>query len=421
MGSLNSRKLSQMTQTLDALKWSPLDPSFRADPYPWYKALREQTPVLAHHEVGFVVSRYADIEALLRDPRLCVSTPSPWREVMAEAASPALRRLAELTLLFIDPPEHSRVRATFAKAFTPRRIAALQPHLEKTIATILDRLDPQDEFDLMTEIAEPFPILSITHLLGVPESDWTELHRWTTEITAFNELPIDLSALPAANEAATDFDAYCRTIIDERRSNPGEDLISALLTAEEDGTGLSVDEIVAMLILLLMAGHDTTKSLISSGLRELLRHPDQAELLRNDPSLISSAIEELLRFESPLHVASGGGRWASEPFELHGVTITPGAAVRLLLGSGNRDPDAFENPDKLDIQRAPKPHLAFGKGIHFCIGAALGRQEAQIVISRVLTRFPDLEVTKDNLTWRSNFVTRQLTELPVRRSTRAAS
>ncbi|CAB4802510.1 unannotated protein [freshwater metagenome] len=415
------RNVLQMPQPLDAFSWNPTDPAFRADPYPWYKALREQAPVLHHPEVGFVISRYTDIESLLRDPRLGVSTPSPWRELIAQHASPALCRLGELTLLFIDPPEHSRVRSLFAKTFTPRRVAELQPHLEKTVETILDRLEPLDEFDIMSEIAEPFPILSITHLLGVPDSDWTELHRWTTAITAFNELPVDFNALTGANEAATEFDLYCRSIIDERRSAPGDDLITALLASEEDGARLSIDEIVAMLILLLMAGHDTTKSLISSGLRELLRHPDQADLLRNDPSLITSAIEELLRFESPLHVASGGGRWASEPFELHGVTITPGTSVRLLLGSGNRDPDAFENPDRLDIQRAPKPHLAFGKGIHFCIGAALGRQEAQIVIPRVLTRFQDLEVTKDDLTWRSNFVTRQLTELPVRRATRAAS
>ncbi len=403
-----------MTATLNAKDWDPRDPSFRADPYPWYRALREQSPVHRHGEVGYVISRYADIESLLRDDRFAVSTPSPWRELLAENAAPELRNLGEATLLFVDPPDHTRLRALVAKAFTPRRIALLRPHIEQTIDRLLDALDARPEFDLLAEIAEPLPILTITHLLGVPDGDWSELHRWTTAITAFNELPVDFTALAGANTAAAEFTTYCDALIEQRRAAPGDDFVSALLAAEAEGQRLDHREVVGMLILLLMAGHDTTKSLISSGMRELLRHPDQAVVLREDPNIVAAAIEELLRFESPLHVASGGGRWPREPITMHDVTLEPGVPVRLLLGSANHDPDAFDDPDTLDLRRAQRPHLAFGKGPHFCLGAALGRLEGQVVIPTILRRFPRLELLRDDLAWRPTFVTRQLIELPVR-------
>ena len=399
----------------DVHAWDPRDPSFRADPYPWYRALRERAPVHRHAEVGYVISRYQDVDALFRDERFLVSTPSPWREVLAGVAAPELRMLGESTLLFIDPPAHSRVRSLVSKAFTPSRIGLLRPHVERTTDALLDGLAARDEFDLLCEIAEPLPILTITHLLGVPDADWSALHRWTNAITAFNELPADFAALPGANAAATEFGEYCRALLAERRAKPGDDLVSALIAAEDEGHRLSGDEVVSMVILLLMAGYDTTKSLISSGVRELLRHPAQAALVREDPAVASAAIEELLRYESPLHVASGGGRWAREPITLHDVTIEPGVPVRLLLGSANRDPAAFDRPDVLDLRRAAKPHLAFGKGVHFCLGAALGRLEGQVVIPRILTRFPDLELVRDDLEWRPSMVTRQLAALPVRR------
>ncbi len=397
---------------LDISTWDPRDLSFRTDPYPWYRALRERAPVHLHPEVGYVISRYADVDALLRDPRFSVSTPSPWRELLAEQAVPELRMLGESTLLFIDPPVHSRLRSLVSKAFTPRRIAALRPHIEQVTDALLERLGAE-EFDLLREIAEPLPILTITHLLGVPDEDWSQLHRWTTAITAFNELPVDFAALAGANAAAREFNHYCQSIIAARRAAPGDDLVSALIAAEDDGQRLSADEVIGMLILLLMAGHDTTKSLISSGVRELLRHPEQADLLRADASLAGAAIEELLRYESPLHVASGGGRWVAEPIVLHGVKLEPTVPVRLLLGSANRDPDMFDAPDALRLDREAKPHLAFGRGVHFCLGAALGRLEGQVIIPKILRRFPTLRLVRDDLEWRPSMVTRQLATLPV--------
>ena len=405
-----------MDSTLDPADWDPTDPSFRRDPYPWYAALREHAPVHRRDDVGYVLSRFEDIDGLLRSDAFAVATPSPWREVVAEHASPALARLGEHSLLFLDPPGHSRVRSLVARAFGPKRIAALRPEVEQVCAAILDDLAGLaggEEVDLLGAVAEPIPILTIARLLGVPDVDWSALHAWSVAITAFDELPIDFLALPGANAAATEFADYCDALIEERRRDLGEDLVSALISAEEDGERLSHDELVSMIMLLLIAGHDTTKSLISSGLWVLLRHPEQADRLRADDALAASAIEELLRFESPLHVASGGGRWPRQPIEIHGQVLEPGTPVRLLLGSANHDPAAFVDPDRLDLGRSARPHLAFGRGIHHCLGAALGRLEGQVVIPAVLRAFPDLALVDMTPEWRPSFVVRQLSRLVV--------
>jgi len=403
-----------VTSSLDPAQWDPTDPSFRADPYPWYAALREHSPVHRHDDVGYVLSRFDDIDWLLRSDAFAVATPSPWREVLAEHASAAMSRLGEHSLLFIDPPNHSRVRSLVARAFGPRHIAAMRSEIEQICTSVLDGLAERDEFDLVAEIAEPIPILTIARLLGVPDVDWSALHAWSVAITAVDELPIDFLALPAANEAATEFADYCDALIEERRRHLGDDLVSALIEAEEDGERLSHDELISMLMLLLIAGHDTTKSLISSGLWVLLAHPDEAARLREDEGIVGSAIDELLRFESPLHVASGGGRWPNEPIELHGVTLEPGTPVRLLLGSANHDPAAYDRPDHLDLARSGRPHLAFGRGLHHCLGAPLGRLEGQIVIPAVLRAFPDLAMVDPVPRWRHSFVVRQLSGLAVR-------
>jgi cytochrome P450 len=398
---------------LDPDRWDPRDPSFRRDPIPWYRVLREQSPVHQHPDVGFVLSRYADIEPLLRDERFGVATPSPLREGFAAVAPPSIRMLSENMLLFSDPPQHSRVRGLVAQAFTPRRVEALRPRLTEMIEGMLDDLDGASSFDVMNTIAEPFPIMAITELLDVPDTDRRRLHDWTVAVTAFDELPIDFEVLAAAGEAADEFLGYAGDLVDRRRAQPGDDLISALIAAEDDGERLTHDELLAMIVLLLVAGHDTTMSLISTGLWLLLQHSDATEEVRQDPGAGPAAIEEILRFMGPLQVASGGGRWPVEPVELHGRIIEPGNAVRLLLGSANRDPEVFPDPDRFDIHRTGNRHLAFGKGLHFCVGAALGRLEGQVVIPAVLRRFPDLMLVDRQPSWRPTFVTRQLATLPV--------
>ena len=398
---------------LRAENWDPRDPSFRHDPIPWYRALREQSPVHRHPEVGIVLSRHADIDALLRDERFGVATPSPWREVFAQMARPSMRMISENMLLFADPPQHSRIRGLVAQAFTPRRVEALRPRLTEMLDTTLDAIAEAGQWDVMDTVAEPFPMLAITELLGVPPADGAQLHRWTVAVSAFNELPIDFAVMDTAGQAADEFVAYADELVDRRRRSPGDDLISALITAEEDGKQLTHDELLAMIILLLVAGHDTTMSLISTGLWLLLRDPEAAEEVREDPAVVPGAIEEVIRYLGPLQVASGGGRWPVEPVELHDEVIRPGEAVRLLLGSANRDPDAFTDPDRFDIHRTEKGHLGFGKGLHFCVGAALARLEGQIAIGAILERFPGLRLVEPEPTWRSSFVTRQLDRLPV--------
>lgn len=399
---------------LSAADWDPRDPAFRRDPFPWYRALREQAPALEHPDVGVVLSRYEDIDRVLRDDRFGVATPNPWRELFATMAPASMRLISENALLFIDSPQHGRVRRLVSKAFSPRRVEALRPRLEAMIDQVLDEVDGASSFDVMDAVAGPFPIMAITELLNVPDGDRERLHEWTVAITAFDELPIDFEVLESAGVAADAFLAWASDLVELRRGAPGDDLVSALIAAEEDGEHLTRDELLAMIVLLLVAGHDTTMSLISTGLLLLLQHPAAAAEVREDPAVVPAAIEEILRFLGPLQVDSGGGRWPAEPIEVAGTVIQPGTSVRLLLGSANRDPAVFADPDTFDIHRSDLAHLAFGKGVHFCIGAALGRLEGQIVIPAVLRRFPRLSLEQAEPEWRETFVTRQLATMPVR-------
>ena len=398
---------------LDPVDWDPRDPAFRNDPIPWYGALRRKAPVFGHEEIGVVLSRYADIDRVLRDRRFGVATPSPWREVLAAGAPPSMVLLSEHSLLFVDPPTHTRIRGLVAQAFTPRRIEELRPRVELMIGSILDGLDDRPDFDVLEVIAWPVPILAVTDLLDVPATDQQLLHEWTNAITAVAELPLEFDLLPEAGRAADEFLAYAGDLVDERRRNPGDDLISGLLVAEEDGERLTRDELLAMIVLILLAGHDTTAGLISTALWLLLSHPDQAAEVRHDPTVVPNAVEEVLRYLGPLQVASGGGRWASESVTIEGTVIEPGTPVRLLLGSANRDPRQYDAPDRFDIHRTSIRHLAFGRGLHVCLGSALGRLEAQVVVPAVLRRFPDLTLVDDAPTWRPSFVVRQLATLPV--------
>ena len=405
--------MTSATDDLDASQWDPSDLAFRHNPIPWYRALREQSPVYGHPDLGIVLSRYEDIDRVLRDTRFGLATPSPWREMFAAGAPASMLLLGENSLLFIDPPQHTRVRGLVAQAFNPRRIEQLRPRIEAAINGILDRLEDQATFDVLTEIAWPIPIMGVTDLLDVPATDQALLHAWTDAITAVDELPIDLAVLPAAGVAADEFLAYAGDLVDERRKNPGDDLISALIAAEEDGESLTHEELLAMIVLILLAGHDTTASLISTGLWLLLSHPEAADEVRNNPESVPNAIEEILRYLGPLQVASGGGRWPNEPVTIGDTLIEPGTPVRLLLGSANRDPEQYDDPDRFDIHRTAIRHLAFGRGLHVCLGAALGRLEAQIVIPAVLKRFPDLAPVDAEPTWRPSLVVRQLATLPV--------
>ncbi|MGZ6928876.1 MAG: cytochrome P450 [Acidimicrobiia bacterium] len=398
---------------LDPNDWDPHDPAFRHDPTAWYRALRDHAPVHYHPEVGFLISRHADVDALLRDERFGVATPSPWREVLAQALPGSMRMLSENMLLFVDPPQHARIRGLVGQAFTPRRVEALRPRLTEMVDTMLDELAASSGFDVVHDDAGPLPIMAITELLDLPTTEAPKLREWTLAMTAPDEIPMNFEVVPAAGRAADEFLAYADALIEHRRAHPGDDLISAFIAAEEGGEQLTHDELLGLIVLLLVAGHETTMSLVSTALLLLLQRPELATEVRDDEAVAPAVVEETLRFMGPLQVASGGGRWPFEPVELHGQTMEPGNRVRLLLGAANRDERVFADPDTFDLHRNTSRHVAFGKGLHFCVGAALGRLEEQVVIPAVLRRFPDLRLLDDEPNWRPGFVTRQLATLPV--------
>ncbi|MGZ4677839.1 MAG: cytochrome P450 [Acidimicrobiia bacterium] len=398
---------------LDPNDWDPHDPAFRHDPTAWYRALRDHAPVHYHPEVGFLISRHADVDALLRDERFGVATPSPWREVLAQALPGSMRMLSENMLLFVDPPQHARIRGLVGQAFTPRRVEALRPRLTEMVDTMLDELAASSGFDVVHDVAGPLPIMAITELLDLPTTEAPKLREWTLAMTAPDEIPMNFEVVPAAGRAADEFLAYADALIEHRRAHPGDDLISAFIAAEEGGEQLTHDELLGLIVLLLVAGHETTMSLVSTALLLLLQRPEIATEVRDDEAVAPAVVEETLRFMGPLQVASGGGRWPFEPVELHGQTMEPGNRVRLLLGAANRDERVFADPDTFDLHRNTSRHVAFGKGLHFCVGAALGRLEGQVVIPAVLRRFPDLRLLDDEPNWRPGFVTRQLATLPV--------
>jgi cytochrome P450 PksS len=395
-------------------------PEFKADPYPFYARLRAESPVLRvtlpTGEEGWLVTRYDDAAMVLKDERFVKNasnaktpeqlTRQPWfRKVF-----PSLRH----NMLGQDPPDHSRLRALVHLAFTPRRIAQMRPRIEAVTDALLDSVQTQARMDLIRDFALPLPATVIAEMLGVPVADRHAFHRWSNAILS---AAASRGRLWTAVHNAWAMIRYIRRIIKQRRADPRDDLVSALAEAEEAGDSLSEDELLAMVFLLLVAGHETTVNLIGNGVLALLEHPGQRERLQTDPALIKPAIEELLRYSSPVELATK--RFAREDLGLAGVTIPRGEMVFAVLASANRDERQFPDPDCLDLTREPNKHLSFGLGPHFCLGAPLARMEGQIAIGTLLRRFPDvrLAVTPGSLRWRGGMLLRGLESLPVAFST----
>lgn len=391
-------------------------PQFKADPFPFYAKLRAEAPVfqtvLPMGEPAWLITRYDDAVAVLKDERFAkdrtnAMTPSqlarqPWfRKVL-----PALQR----QLLSSDPPKHTRLRALVSKAFTPRLVEEMRERIQGIIDELLLPIETRSELDVVTDFALPLPTIVIAEMLGVPVAHRHRFHRWSNALLAASHSSWRM--LVAVPNALL-FMRYLRGLIKRRRLEPRDDLVSSLVRAEEAGDRLSEDELVAMVLLLLVAGHETTVNLISSGLLALLEHPAEMEKLRRDPSLIKPAIEELLRFTSPVDLATE--RYAREDVTLRGVTIPRGALVHVALASANRDEQVFANADTLDITREPNRHLAFGLGTHFCLGAPLARLEGQLALVTLLQRLPDLRLAMPlaRLRWRRGLLIRGLERLPL--------
>jgi cytochrome P450 len=388
---------------------NPMDPAFVADPYPTYRRLRAEDPV-HHSPLGFwVLTRYDDVIAALRDPRLAKEAIAAWVAARFGAPMPALG----LSMLDRDPPDHTRLRGLVSKAFTPRVVEGLRPHIQQIVDGLLDRAEDAGALDLIEGFAYPLPVIVICEMLGVPVADHERFKGWSLDIARGLDsalLPTDSDVPRRSMAARTALADYFRELIARRRAAPRADLLSGLIAAEEAGDKLSENELLATCILLLIAGHETTVNLIGNGTLALLRHPDQLRLLRENPGLIGSAIEELLRFDGPVQRTA---RIPSEDVVIAGHTIARGEMVMPFIGAADRDPAQFPDPDRLDITRTDNRHIAFGWGIHFCLGAPLARIEGQIAIGTLVRRLPKLALATEAPEFRQSLTLRGLASLPV--------
>lgn len=402
-----------MTQTQEV---NIASAEFKANPYPFYAWLRAEAPVyrvtLPDKRSAWLIARYDDVAAALRDERLVKDRNAMAGEQLTR--QPWVRGLFksfERNMLGLDPPDHTRLRGLVQKAFTPRRIEDMRARIQSISDELLDAAERKGQMDLIHDFALPLPVTVIADILGIPQEDRHKFHGWSRAMigaSAASSLG-QLRVIPSMLV----FMSYIRKLIKTRRARPQDDLTSALVQAEEAGDQLSEDELVAMIFLLLVAGHETTVNLIGNGTLALLEHRDQMAKLQNDPSLIKTAVEELLRYASPVETADE--RYAREEIRIQGVTIPRGELVYAGIASANRDERQFPNPDTLDITREPNRHLAFGQGIHYCLGAPLARLEGQIAINTLLRRIPDLRlaVPPEALRWNRGLVLRGLESLPV--------
>jgi len=395
---------------------NPFDPAVRLDPYPVYAAMRAQAPAQRVPLPGgrslWMVTRYADVELALRDPRLGKdmrrAVPQDQRLPLPDVARPLVEHL-----LSIDPPDHTRLRALVAQAFTPRLVEGQRERVQRIADELLDAVAPRGSMDLIDEYAFPLPIRVITHLLGVPETDADRFRGWSSTVVSVELVNLGTELREDLLTAIGAFREYLLALFERKRREPGDDLVSGLVRAEDERGALTEDELVALVFLLLVAGHETTVNLIGNGVLALLRHPDQLALVRDDPALLGPAVEELLRYDGPVETSTM--RYALEDVQIAGQVIPRGDSVLVVLGSANRDEARFPDPDRLDVTRRDHRHLAFGKGIHYCLGAPLARLEGTIAIGTLLRRFPTLKVAADPATLeiRPSFLIRGLAALPV--------
>jgi pimeloyl-[acyl-carrier protein] synthase len=395
------------------------NPALLANPYGFYALLRQSNPVFrvpipAESGAGiWLLTRHADVELALRDRRfLADRTRSDVARLFADRVPQALSGGpgGVRTLLVMDPPEHTRARGLVSKAFTPRRIAALAPRIEALVEELLDAaLAGGGGFDVIHDLAEPLPAIVIAELLGVPPEDHRAFKQWSSAlIETIPKAPF--VGARAVDEKAEVILDYLRRVIAERRREPRDDLISALVEAQEEGGALADGELLSLSFLLLLAGHETTTNLIGNGTLALLRNPDQLERLRAGPGLVENAVEELLRYDSPVQATA---RVAAEDVEIGGQPVPQGALLVCGIGAANRDPAAHAEPDRLDVGRTEIRHLSFGLGAHFCLGAALARLEGQQVFRALVQRAPGLRLATEAPAYRPNLVLRGLSSLPV--------
>jgi len=395
------------------LEFNPLDPAFIADPYPFYRRLRETAPVFKTPQGLWLVTRYDDVTFALRDKRFgkdFVGNLERRYGNLARMEEPAVASLGR-TMLVLDPPDHTRLRALVTKAFTARRVADMRPRIKALVDAQLDRVIDKGEMDVMRDLAHRLPVIVICDMLGIPEDHRAPfLAGSNVNGRILEPVPMSREELDQANRNTQMAGAYFDQLCELRRREPRDDLTTELVRAEEAGDKLTAEELRANIGLLFGAGHETTTNLIGNGLLALHRHRDQWERLKADPSLIPNAVEELLRYDSSVQIT---GRVTNAEVEIGGVTLGATENVIALLGAANHDPAQYQDPDRLDVGRANVRPLSFGGGIHYCLGAQLARLEAELVFTALVERLPNIELPeKDAPAWRRSFTLRGLSKLP---------
>lgn len=395
----------------DFIPIGPLISLSRLNPYPGYHKLRAKNPVYPSSFGVFIVTGYAEAQALLKDPRL---GRAPIFAGLARADSPdpkerRARALADATVLFSNPPDHARLRSFMSRVFQPKVIEEMRPRIERMVDELLD--EAGDVIDAIGGFAQPLPVRVIAELIGLPREDWPQCIEWSADLAPTIDAVISGPQYARAEVAVNEFGEYVQQLTRARRKNPQSDLLSSLVGAMDAGHELSEDELISNIMTLFVAGHETTTNLLGNALVLLHFHPEQRALFEADTSLLESMIEEALRFESPIQLAS---RTAFADAETAGVAIPRGAPVWVLVGAANRDPSRFTDPDRFDIRRSPNAHLAFGTGIHFCLGAALARLEGKVALSRFFQRFPSWRLEDEPLELLDTLTIRGYKKIPVR-------
>ena len=374
--------------------YDPTSAHIRSDPYDTYDRLRAKDPVHRMRLLNaWVLTRYEDVDSVLRDHR---------RFSKDDGAEDEYR-----SMLHHDPPDHTRLRALVSKAFTPRAVRELHPRVQRIVDELLDDLEGEDRFDLIESFAFPMPVTVIAEMLGVPARDMDRFKHWSNDVSLTIEPTLRADQIRRVEQATDELHEYFEGIIEERRREPQDDMITALLHVEDQGDKLTHEELLGTLVLLLVAGNETTRNLIGNGIRALLKNPDQLQRLRDNPDLLDSAIEEMLRFDSPVQL---DGRLVHNDVEVAGHHIRAGQRVICAIGAANRDPSVFAEPDKLDIGRREKSHIAFGRGIHHCLGAPLAILEARAAFSTLLDRFSAIRLASEPV-YREQVVLRGVEEL----------
>jgi len=402
------------SQTGHAVDFDLNDADIVRDPYPIFSTLREHDPVHWSPALrAWILTRFDDVRDALQNAEYTADRMSPFvhaSERHGRSKAAELGRLLRHWVVFHDPPDHLRLRRLLNRAFTPREMKKLEPRVEATVHQLLDAFTSRGETDLIADFAYPLPALVIMRMLGVPDRDLEQVRVWSEELGTFIGHSVEADRYERAHTAITEMAEYFRRMAHDRRKQPQDDIVSQLVGAMDEQGSISEDELACNALYLLFAGHETTTNLIGNGIYHLLRNPEQYRLLTENRALLPSAVEEFLRYESP---AFSSVRVAAQDITLHGTTMHEGERVVAFHSAANRDPAVFTDADRLDVTRDPNPHIAFGVGVHYCLGAPLARMEGRIVFDALLQRLPELSLQETDLPWTAQLIVRGVERLPL--------